>query len=44
MANNTNVDQNIITVVQGLIILFVTAQVTLSWRKTLRPRKQAGEV
>jgi simple sugar transport system permease protein len=44
MANNTNVDQNIIAVVQGLIILFVTAQVTLSWRKTLRLRKRAGVV
>ena len=42
MANNTNVDHNIITVVQGLIILFVTVQVTVDWRKAFRMRKQIG--
>jgi simple sugar transport system permease protein len=31
--NNTNVDHNIITVIQGLIILLVTVQVSLSWRR-----------
>jgi simple sugar transport system permease protein len=44
MANNTNVDQNIITVVQGLIILFVTARVALDWRKTLKLRTRAGGI
>lgn len=33
MEDNTNVNHNIILVVQGLIILFVTVQVTLSWRR-----------
>jgi simple sugar transport system permease protein len=31
--NNTNVDHNIITVIQGLIILLVTVQVTIAWRR-----------
>jgi len=38
MEDNTSVDHNIILVVQGLIILFVTVQVTLSWRRRRRPR------
>jgi len=33
MEDNTSVDHNIILVVQGLIILFVTVQVTLAWRR-----------
>jgi simple sugar transport system permease protein len=31
--NNTNVDHNIITIIQGLIILLVTVQITISWRR-----------
>ncbi|HEY8283277.1 MAG TPA: ABC transporter permease [Chloroflexota bacterium] len=42
IANNTNVDSHIITVVQGLIILFVTVQVSLDWRKKLKIRGQAS--
>jgi general nucleoside transport system permease protein len=43
IANNTNVDHNIITVVQALIILFVTVQVTWEWRKRIRLRKRVTE-
>lgn len=39
MENNTNVDHNIIAVVQGLIILFVTVQTVVLWR---RKRRRAG--
>jgi simple sugar transport system permease protein len=41
--NNTNVDHNIITVVEGLIILLATVQVTLDWRKRLRRRRAATQ-
>jgi simple sugar transport system permease protein len=34
--NNTSVDHNIITVVQGLIILFVTVQVSVRWWRRRR--------
>jgi|SRR5579884_615412 len=36
MQNNTNVDHNIIGVVQGLIILFVTAQIAVAWLRRRR--------
>ncbi|MDQ2744856.1 MAG: ABC transporter permease [Chloroflexota bacterium] len=36
MENNTSVDHNIITVVQGLIILFVTAQIAFRWYRGRR--------
>ncbi|HEX8919673.1 MAG TPA: ABC transporter permease [Chloroflexota bacterium] len=39
MENNTNVNHNIITVVQGLIILFVTVQLSFGW---LRRRRAAA--
>lgn len=41
--NNTNVDHNIITVVQGLIILLVTVNVSFGWlRRRLEARQPAG--
>lgn len=39
--NNTNVDHNIITVVQGLIILLVTVQVSVRWWRRRRAARVA---
>jgi ABC-type uncharacterized transport system permease subunit len=40
--NNTNVDHNIITVVQGLIILFVTVQFSWDWFRRRRLARSIG--
>ena len=40
MEDNTSVDHNIISVVQGLIILFVTVQVVLPWAIRWRGRRR----
>jgi general nucleoside transport system permease protein len=42
MENNTNVDPTIIPVVQGLIILFVTVQVVISWKRRRRAATSAS--